>query len=84
MITIETRRKMTILKLGKTQSEATKQKLCGIDRRPFPPHCIKCVNRDFSTCAKYNKSCFKARETDCFKRHGRRKEHPDYRKSVEV
>lgn len=80
--TIERRRALSAARLGRNHTEETKAKMRGRDNRPFPPHCIKCVNRDGSTCASYNKTCFLARETDCFRRSGRRKEHPDYKKKT--
>jgi hypothetical protein len=77
---IETRRSMSAARLGKSPSESTKQKLRGRDTRPFPPHCIKCSSRDAAICARFNKTCFHARETDCFKRSMKRIEHKDYQK----
>ena len=77
---IEACRKMSASRLGKPLCDSARAKLKGNNNRPFPPHCIKCINRDMNLCAQHNMSCFKARETECFKRLGRRKEHPDYRK----
>lgn len=82
--TVECNRRQSARMLGKLLPEETKAKLRGKDNRPFPPHCIKCINRDISICAQYNKTCFEARKTDCVKRLGRRKEHPDYQKAGEV
>jgi len=76
---IETRRKMSAARLGKPLSATALAKLRGRkDSRGFPPMCIKCVNRDANTCAKFNMSCFQARECECFKRQMKRREHPDY------
>jgi hypothetical protein len=78
---IETCRKMSAARLGKPLCQSAKDKLKGRkDSRGFPPMCIKCVNRDVNTCAKFNMSCFKARECECFKRQMKRREHPDYHK----
>ena len=78
VFSIEARRNMSIPKIGKTHTEATKDKLRGIDRRPFPPKCVLCINRDFIDCAKYNLTCFDAKKTECFQKQTKRKEHPDY------
>jgi len=65
-------------RLGVAHTSETIKKLSGIDNRGFPPKCIKCLSRDSKTCAKYNMSCFEARETSCFKRQMRRIEHEEY------
>jgi hypothetical protein len=79
MVSIEARRKMSASKLGKPLCDSARAKLKGNNNRQFPARCIKCVNRDANVCACYNMSCTKARETECFKRLGRRKEHPEYK-----
>lgn len=82
-VTVETRRRLAAALTGRTVSEETIQKMANAYLgKPFPPKCNKCDNRDSYLCAYHNMECFKARETVCFRKPVRRKEHPDYRREV--
>jgi|WetSurMetagenome_2_1015567.scaffolds.fasta_scaffold24883_4 hypothetical protein len=82
IISIEARRNMSATRVGRRMSEETKQKLRGIDHRPFPAKCTACANREKAFCVRYNITCRGAWEVECFRRWSRRSEHPDYIKGT--
>ena len=79
VMSIETRRKLSAAMLGRVMSENTKKKMAsGATKKKFPPKCNKCSSRDANMCARYNITCTLARETECFRKHMKRKVHQDY------
>lgn len=82
-MSIEARRNLSAAMLGKEMPEEVKKKLLGAsERKKFPPKCNRCNSRDANMCARYNMTCFVARDTICFKKYMKRREHPDYIKKV--
>ena len=75
---IEICRNMSAARLGFKHKPEVIAKMGGVDRRGFPPRCIKCPSRDVKMCMKYNTKCFDAKEILCFKKSYRREVHKDY------